>query len=205
MITTASCIVEIVKTFSTEDTDFKELKNWKRMSKKIVRTISIRKFYNKITGDNVTVTSMDEEEIFLDIGREFPKGSFFDLCKYIVEQGDVDDLNTFIYALSFANLPRVEEERGMPETLETIDFENTELLEINSEGLKIAAGGDWQDPVIFTAKFKNNVLYCDDYIEHGYPKGITDEQFLDTIYNGRQNVPEDILQTWHIGDNDENV
>jgi hypothetical protein len=91
--------------------------------------------------------------------REVEK-DFFKLCRNIIENELDDTITTsgMINALPFENLPEItSEDCGTEE----VDFENTELLELTSNSIRIMAGGDWQDPIEFVAKFENGCLICD--------------------------------------------
>jgi hypothetical protein len=45
------------------------------------------------------------------------------------------------------NIPYINNEEG---TKELVDFENFEVLSINSDKMEVCAGGDWQNPIKFS-------------------------------------------------------
>lgn len=66
-----------------------------------------------------------------------------------------------VHEMNFKSLPQVKEEYGGKEYIENIDFENHEIVEINldTNTMVIACGGDWQDPLEFSVTLKDDTRF----------------------------------------------
>jgi len=69
------------------------------------------------------------------------------------------------YELHFQTLPVAYFDDGEPDTeAEFVEFENCEILDINffTNTIRLVAGGDWQQPVEFTATLKDDGSFYHD-------------------------------------------
>jgi len=192
MINTKKCIEEIIKTFPEQNDDFKNAKNWKRLSK-TGSMYQKRKFQNKKTNDIVIVESVDEDDEFNSINILNVNQTFFEFCRNLIETDpneEISSVYSFVPCLPFVSLPKI---KG-----EDVDFENNELIAINENGVTIAAGGDWQEPITFTATFSNGELHCNNDAYESFQEGIEDEEFLNILYGN--NIPDIIKENWGIND-----
>jgi len=199
-LTTELCIAalcENIKSINEADTDNINPKNWKRISKSgNSREGYIRRFENKVTGIQLDVKSSDTEisEVTL-VGAAVPppatvhtpvtKGGLIALCQKLFDEEvknskEFDPCYTQDYLLNFMEfdrLPQVPDGNGT----EDLDFENSQILSLDDNTIKIAASGDWQEPMIFSATMVNGVLtYNNDAVE-GYQDGLSDEELLAII------------------------
>ena len=170
------------------DTINSNSKNWKRISKrKINGTEFIRVFMNKISGLEIYVTATDNEitgistdltsllksETVLTQTPVSPKtGGLIAFCKSILKtqrdspewkDNSDQELEDYISSmlsdgLTFGNLPKVlDPDSG---SMEEIDFENFFILSLDDTTIRVSAGGDWQDPLTFSATLVNGKLIC---------------------------------------------
>lgn len=66
--------------------------------------------------------------------------------------------------------------RGWPQDEDSLDMENFEWLEITDDYIKIACGGDWQEPMIVTIELDRGMLVVTD-TEYGFSEGLSEEEF----------------------------
>jgi hypothetical protein len=193
---TADCITAIVKCFSeSNDPDLTTSKNWKRRSilKKLVGiehggdgdgNLTCRVFENVKTHRFVQVTAGNYIQDIRDVASDF-----FDLCRNIIEKeiGETVTTRDLITSLTFENLPQIKDGYGGKED---VDFENCELLKLTEDSIRIMAGGDWQDPVEFTARFTAGQLKCDlstvTKVDFADREEMTTQQMLKVLYGSEK-------------------
>jgi len=92
-----------------------------------------------------------------------------------------------------ANLPQVKDGEG---DVEDLDFENATLLSIDvgSNSVVIAAGGDWQEPKTFTATLgSDRLLHCSDEFDGYDDRGLPYAKILEILYGNVSAAPK-VLQ-----------
>lgn len=84
------------------------------------------------------------------------------------------------------NWPMIPEIEPFQDSLEPLDLENFEWLEINEKELKICAGGDWQEPMNVTMKIEGDKLKVIDFKNAPYKEGMDEDMFNDLlgVFNG---------------------
>ena len=109
---------------------------------------------------------------------------------------DIDTFREFVHFLHYDSLPKTNVENrleGDEEKNEDIEFENFEILELNDGGMKMSAGGDWQEPKTFSMRYENGVMYYNDDAVDGFEKdGLTEVEMAAIIYQG--SIPEKIKE-----------
>ena len=186
-LTTADCIIAITKHFFELETENYPLLRpalWKRLSKSGAGDNIRRTFQNKETGTIVTVLS-NETQIY-KIFEEIQITNIKSYLRTKLAQADngfwdlpyeiVDDVVNWpqISMKDFSDDP---DEEAFDEPLDT---ENFEWLSITDNEMKIACGGDWQEPLTLTIKLINGKLSVT-HTEPGYEEGMDEETFIKNI------------------------
>ena len=113
-------------------------------------------------------------------------------CKEILlkmkEDGDYISPQYVAYELEFSSLPKIVEDG---EDVEDLDFENFELMDITDSSMTIWAGGDWQEPLEFTAihSADGKLHYTGGAIPGGPKDGMSTREFIKRVF-GTENPPE---------------
>lgn len=77
------------------------------------------------------------------------------LAELIIEDGEIDLCNL----LNVTGWPRVKEDPDEDDSaMERLDMENHSIVSFDDNSLKIAAGGDWQEPLTVTIELVEGEL-----------------------------------------------
>lgn len=195
---------------SPVDPDLLKEVNWKRINKKgNAKTGIVRIFQNKITGLvlNVHATETEITEIkrgTLIVRSDEQQTGILKLC---IKRWMDDGMDAIPSSLPWESLPQIayrEDDsseiicdqdkiekcdiEGYDENwiIEDIDFENFEILELDDKHIRLAAGGDWQSPIVFDGIIIDGKLVFDkntvSNVEH-YKKGLSSEEILHILGN----------------------
>jgi hypothetical protein len=201
MIRTADCVTAIIGHFvHTKDPVLTNPKNWKRRSKsqKCIGmayggdekgNLVTRIFENTKTGMLVKISAGAQITEVIEVSNVTLSG----MCRKILEDTDEGDSisgHSLINQLVFANLPQVENHDFMEDETkvtghEDVDFENCELLGLTENSITIFAGGDWQEPLVFTMVMKDGELVYEGgavKASSGNHPEMSDEKMLLALY-----------------------
>jgi hypothetical protein len=117
---------------------------------------------------------------------------FLDYRRKLILLKNISSGYELVQELNFLNLPQVSVSEDFGGGEEDIEFENNEILFIDDNGIKIAAGGDWQDPIIFTATYDNGFLTCnnDAMPVVNWPEGLPKQVLFNIIFEN--NIPQEV-------------
>jgi len=182
-ITTAMCILHIIKYFydkEVENHDLLKAKNWKRISKTGSGMNIVRIFSNTITGQTMKVVSTETRILKLIEGTP----TISNIKSYFKDKLTKVEFSDLPYELieDVTNWPNVKiEDEGDDEVFEEpLDLENFEWVSISDDEFVIACGGDWQEPQTLTIKLINGKLTVTNSAE-GFPDGMDEETFMRSI------------------------
>jgi len=65
--------------------------------------------------------------------------------------------------------------------IEPLDTENYEFLSLTDDIFKMAAGGDWQEPMIVEIQLVDGELAVTDSQAGEFPEGMTEEKFIELL------------------------
>jgi hypothetical protein len=111
-----------------------------------------------------------------------------EICKRVLIKSAVDydnyvAVSNILHELPFATLPKVDDGDG---DKEDIDFENNEILSLDDSTIRVFAGGDWQEPITFSATLRGNKLYYNndatEGMVHGSTEGLTTKEIIKIIF-----------------------
>ncbi len=91
------------------------------------------------------------------------KNGFFNFAEHTLIDLDPSVLYNIV-----ENIPYIKDEDGLKEV---IDFENFEILSIYDDKMTVCAGGDWQEPLIFSLVSYGDKLQATD-IMSGFRIGL---------------------------------
>jgi hypothetical protein len=201
-------------------------KNWKRKSKHGNETKGfIRVFENIKNGLMINVHSTNDTitELKLSLKRlptETPAGSaqiilpssnnLYGYIRRVLEHPDCTDISTsdLLHSMTWDTLPSVPTSEGWgtePGDEEDIDFENNEIISLTPSRITVLAGGDWQEPLVFSAKYnRESVTHIPSTVEPGvYEDGMTIRQVLLAVYgtDNKAQLPRKIVEGLNEYDN----
>lgn len=140
--------------------------NWKRISKKGSEIIE-RIFENKDTGVQVKVNSTKTEIISIEkMGMEKKEintdETIYSLIKKEILKQKPFENRIYLYRVVQNIIPESEIPMiNCDGETEQLDFENFEIEGLNEKELVVFAGGDWQEPKIFSLTINNGILKRD--------------------------------------------